>query len=184
MESHTNQFIQQFLLINNNKPTSLRDIVQNPSLPGRFPASMHLFPPRFLFVQVNTRDRPPSGGVTFWFFHWSSITGKIYCPHSPPLTTSTVCSLLLVPLTLNYDTPCFCFKKHYTTSWVGETIDRSISTVAWQPYHDPPPPLSLYHKIIYYFRSTAWAELKWEHSPRRLFVQYVSRFHPHFCSFK
>ena len=56
----------------------------------------------------------------------------------PPLITSTVCSLLLMPLTLDYDTPCFCFEKHYTTSWVGKAIDGSISTVAWQHHHDPP----------------------------------------------
>ena len=55
----------------------------------------------------------------------------------PPLITSTVCSLLLMPLILDYDTPCFCFEKHCTTSWVEKAIDGSISTVAWQHHHDP-----------------------------------------------
>ena len=82
MESHTNQFIQQLLLINNNKPTSSRNIVQNPSLPRRFPASIHL-PPRFLFVQINTRDRPPSGGWLFGFFTGVPSQEKYIVPMAP-----------------------------------------------------------------------------------------------------
>ena len=73
-------------------------------------------PPPPFFVQINTRDHPPSGGVTFWFFHRSFITGKIYCPHGP-LSLLQRCALY-----------CLCYLPLITTHpvFVSRNIVRPL----------------------------------------------------------
>ena len=81
MDSHTNQFIQQFLSVND----------KNPSLPRRFSAPMHFPHFLFLFTLIPEIALPQEGD--FLVFSLEFHLRKIYCPHGPPPpTTSTVCS--------------------------------------------------------------------------------------------
>ena len=97
--------------------------IKNPSLPRRFSAPMH-FSPLSLFVHINTRDRPPSGGWLFGFFTGVPSPKNILSPWPPPyyfnsmfLITCIICPRLL-----------FCSLKHIM-----------ILSQLYKPLPTPPP---------------------------------------------